>query len=235
MNPPPHRTRPKPLKFTESIDLSVHLNVDPKKPNQTVQGTMGLPNKIPGKETRVLVIAESLDNSPEVGAVKELADGYGTEETCQKIADGSFGPLDYDKIVATNGILKYMKKTCGRVLGPRGLMPNLKMETVVDMKNMEDTINKLKAGSLSFKCDKFGVLNMSVGNVKMSEEEVAENIKHVLQGLELAKPEGVKSKKGGNYKYWKSVSINTTMGVGSSRCIVATCDPNAAYFWRIPQ
>ena len=234
LNPAPPLPALKTRNFKESVDISVVLNVDPRKPNQQVQGSVALPagNGKPSPPIFVFVgESEMGEVEGEVGGmdgVKILG-----EQDMDKVRDGvaEFALPPNVRIIATPTVLPSLKKSLGRLLGPRSLMPNVKNGSVVAGYEVSGVVSTMLKGSVAFKCDKFGVLNFSIGTVEMGPEDLLANAKSVLEALEQAKPAGVKKNKG-NYKYWKRVSFNTTMGAGSVRAEIKTCDPTSAYFFR---
>lgn len=185
-------------KFDESVEIAIYLNVDPTKAEQIVRGTVALPNGT-GKTTRVLVVAkgEKVDEATEAGA-----DYVGLEEYINKIQNGWF---DFDVVIATPDVMGQIGKL-GRVLGPRGLMPNPKSGTVTF--DVAKAIQEVKAGRIEFRCDKFGVLHVAFGKSSFEKEKLLENVKTFIASILKAKPSVVKG------AYVKSISLSTTMGVG---------------------
>jgi len=184
-------------KFDETIVISSHLGVDPRHSDQLVRGTVVLPHGT-GKSLRVLVLAKG-DKIKE--ALSAGADFAG-EEFVKKIQEGW---LDVDAIVATPDMMGEVGKL-GRVLGPRGLMPNPKSGTVTF--DVTKAVNELKAGKIEFRVDKGSNVHAPVGKASFSEEKLLENAKAFLRELMRARPSGAKG------HYVKSLTISSTMGPG---------------------
>ena len=185
-----------PAKFDESVDLAVRLGVDPRHADQMVRGTVILPNGT-GKSVRVLVLTkgEKVKEAEEAGA-----DMVGSDEYVQKIQDGW---TDVDVIIATPDMMGQIGKL-GRVLGPRGLMPNPKVGTVT--MDIRKAVTEAKAGRVEYRVDKAGNIHCPVGRRSFSQEALAENITSVLMELNRAKPSAAKG------TYMQSCHISTTMG-----------------------
>jgi len=184
-------------KFDETVDVAVRLGVDPRHADQMVRGTCVLPHGT-GKSVRVLVIAQG-DRAKEAEAAG--ADFVGMEYI-QKIKDGW---LDTDVIVATPDVMGQLG-ALGRVLGPRGLMPNPKAGTVT--LDVAKAVREIKAGKIEFRVDKTGNLHAPVGKVSFAEEQLAENVQAFLDTVLRAKPAAAKG------TYIRSVTISSTMGPG---------------------
>jgi len=185
-------------KFDESVDLAVNLGVDPKKADQMVRGTVVLPHGT-GKTVRILVFAKG---EKEKEARDAGADHVGAEDLADKIQKGW---LDFDAVVATPDIMGVVGKL-GKVLGPRGLMPNPKTGTVTF--DVAKTVKEIRAGKVEYRVEKGGIAHVPVGRASFDEAKLAENAKAVLESLLKAKPSSSKG------KYLKGVSISTTMGPG---------------------
>lgn len=192
-------------KFDETIVVSSHLGVDPRHSDQLVRGTVVLPHGT-GKSLRVLVLAKG---EKEKEAVAAGADFAGAEEYVKKILDGW---LDIDAIVATPDMMGEVGKL-GRVLGPRGLMPNPKSGTVTF--DVAKAVKELKAGKIEFRVDKGANVHAPVGKASFSEDKLLENAQTFLRELMRAKPAASKG------HYVKSLTISSTMGPG------ITLDPSA--------
>ena len=186
------------IKFDESIDLSIRLGVDPKKPNQMVRGVVSLPHGT-GKDVKVLVICESDKNSD---ADKSGADFVGLEDYLDKIKSGW---LDFDVLITTPSCMPKIG-ILGRFLGPRGLMPNPKSGTVTN--DVVKAVKDVKSGKIDFKVDKFGIIHASFGKVSFSKDKMAENLKELLQTILKLKPNTLKG------VYVRSVAISSTMSPG---------------------
>jgi large subunit ribosomal protein L1 len=182
-------------KFDETVELSINLGVDVKKLQQPVRNSVVLPNGV-GKSVKVLVFAAGEDVER---ANKAGADYVGGQELVEKIKGGF---LDFDSVVATPDMMKTVSPL-GKVLGPRGLMPNPKSGTVT--KDVEGIVSELKKGRIDFKMDKDGNLHIPVGKISFDSGKLAENISTALNAVVAVKPSSVK----GNYL--RSVSLSLTM------------------------
>ena len=184
-------------KFDESVDVAVRLGVDPKHADQLVRGTVSLPHGT-GKSVRVLVITQG-DKAKEAEAAG--ADAVGVEYV-QKIKDGW---LDCDAIVATPDMMGQLG-ALGKILGPRGLMPNPKAGTVT--MDVAKAVKELKAGKIEFRVDKSGIVHAPIGKKSFSVDALAENLQHFLEAIVRAKPAAAKG------HYVRSVTVSSTMGPG---------------------
>ena len=184
-------------RFDESVEAHIKLGIDPRKSDQTVRSTVALPHGT-GKQVRVLAIAkgEKIKEAEEAGA-----DFVGGEEMVQKILDGW---MDFDAVVATPDMMGAVGSKLGRVLGPRGLLPNPKAGTVGF--NIGEIVKQIKAGRIEFRNDKTGVVHAPVGKASFEPEKIAENVRAFIKAVEQAKPEGAKG------TYLKSAYLTTTMG-----------------------
>jgi len=185
-------------KFDEGVDVAVRLGVDPKKADQMVRGTVVLPNGI-GRKVRVLVFAKG---QKEKEALDAGADVAGAEELIEKISQGW---LDFDKAVATPDMMGVVSKL-GKILGPRGLMPNPKVGTVTF--DVAKAIKEIKAGKVEFRVEKAGIVHAPVGKVSFGFDRLLENIRALLEVIIRAKPPTSKG------IYLRSVTLSTTMGPG---------------------
>ena len=186
------------VKFDETVDVAVRLGVDPRHADQMVRGTVILPNGL-GKEVKVLVFAKG---EKEKEALDAGADFIADEDMVKKIQDGWFG---FDKAVATPDMMGMVGKL-GRILGPRGLMPNAKTGTVTF--ELEKAINELKSGKIDFRVEKAGVIHAPVGKISFGAEKLIENVKAFLDKITALKPASSKG------TYYKTISISSTMGPG---------------------
>lgn len=184
-------------RFDESVEAHIKLGIDPRKSDQNVRATVALPHGT-GKQVRVLAIAkgEKIKEAEEAGA-----DYVGGEEMVQKILDGW---MDFDAVVATPDMMGAVGSKLGRILGPRGLLPNPKAGTVGF--NIGEIVRQIKAGRIEFRNDKTGVVHAPVGKASFEPEKIAENVRAFVKAVEQAKPEGAKG------TYLKSVYLTTTMG-----------------------
>ena len=185
-------------KFDETVEMAVRLGVDPRQADQNVRGTVSLPHGI-GKTVRVLAFAKG---EKEKEAQEAGADHVGAEDLIKKISDGWF---DFDKTVATPDMMAAVGRI-GKVLGPRGLMPNPKTGTVT--MEIGRAVKEIKAGKLEFRVDKAGIVHVPVGRASFSQEQLIDNAKAVLTSILRAKPPSAK----GNYV--RGVTISATMGPG---------------------
>ena len=187
-----------PVKFDETIDLSVNLGVDPRHADQIVRGTVSMPNGT-GKNVTILVLAkgDTVDKATAAGA-----DFAGSDEFLEKIKSGW---TDVDVIVATPEMMPELGKH-GRVLGPRGLMPNPKTGTVTN--DVEKAVKEIKSGKIEFKVEKNGIVHAGVAKMSFDEDKIAENVIAFVNAIKKAKPSGVKG------VYMKKVTVSSTMGPG---------------------
>ena len=187
-----------PPKFDESIEVSINLGVDPKHADQIVRGTVSLPNGI-GKDIKVLVFAK--DNLAEE-AIKAGADFVGSDDMVEKVKGGW---TDMDVVVAAPDMMAEVGKL-GRVLGPRGLMPNPKVGTVTN--DIEKSVKEVVAGKVEFRVDKLGVIGVSIGKMSFQKDQLIENIRACMGAILKAKPASVKG------IYFKKLTISSTMSPG---------------------
>ena len=185
-------------KFDEGVDLAIRLGVDPKKSDQMVRGTVVLPHGT-GKKVRVLAFAKG---QKEKEALDAGADFVGGEDLIEKISKGW---LEFDKAIATPDMMGLVSKL-GKILGPRGLMPNPKVGTVTF--DLERAVKEIKAGKVEFKAEKAGVVHVPVGKVSFGFGQLLENIKALLEVIMRAKPPTSKG------IYLRSIALSTTMGPG---------------------
>ena len=187
-----------PPKFDESIEVAINLGVDPKHSDQIVRGTVALPNGI-GKDIKVLVFAKD-DLAEE--AKKAGADFVGSDDMVEKVKGGWTG---MDVVVATPDMMAEVGKL-GRILGPRGLMPNPKTETVT--MDIAKAVTEVKAGKIEFRVEKNGIIHNSIGKVSFSKGKIVENARVFIEAILKAKPQAAKG------TYMKKVTITSTMGPG---------------------
>jgi large subunit ribosomal protein L1 len=185
-------------KFDETVDLAIRLGVDPRQADQNIRGTVALPHGM-GKTVRILAFAKG---EKEREAQEAGADFVGSDELSKKISDGW---LDFDKAVATPDMMAAVGRI-GKILGPRGLMPNPKTGTV--SLDIGKAVKEIKAGKLEFRVDKAGIVHVPVGRASFSAEQLLDNARTVLLTVLRAKPASAK----GNYV--KGVTVATTMGPG---------------------
>ncbi len=185
-------------KFDESVDVAIKLGVDPRHADQMVRGTCILPHGT-GKSVRVLVFAKG---EKEKEALDAGADHVGGDELAKQIQDGW---LDFDKAVATPDMMGVVGKL-GKILGPRGMMPNPKVGTVTF--DIAKAVSELKGGKVEFRVEKAGIVHCPVGRVSFGSEKLSENIRALLESIIRLKPSASKG------VYLKGMSLSTTMGPG---------------------
>ena len=184
--------------FKEALDIAVNLGIDPKKTDQAVRGATNLPHGN-GKTYKVAVFAEGEEAKD---ALDNGADKVGMEDLAE---DMKKGELDFDVIIATPATMKVVSPL-GQILGPKGLMPNPKSETVT--KDVKTAVKNAKAGQIRYKSDKQGIIHTRIGQVGYSEEQIRDNVEAFLSDLKKAKPPSSKG------VFISKVSISSTMGKG---------------------
>jgi len=199
-----------PVKFDESVDLAINLGVDPKHADQMVRGTISLPHGI-GKSTRVLVFAK---NEKEKEAREAGADFVGAEDLAKKIQDENW--FEFDRVIATPDMMGVVGRL-GKLLGPRGVMPNPKLGTVT--MDVTRAVREHKAGKLEYRVDKAGTIHLAIGKLSFDAAKLVDNIQALLDAIVRAKPATSKG------TYLKKISLSTTMGPGiridPSSCVTA--------------
>jgi len=185
-------------KFDETLDVAFRLGVDPRHADQMVRGTVVLPNGL-GKEVKVLVFAKG---EKETEAQEAGADYIGNDDLIEKIKGGWLG---FDKAVATPDMMASVGKI-GKILGPRGLMPNAKTGTVTF--DIDRAVNELKAGKIDFRVEKAGIVHAPMGKVSFGVEKIVQNFTALLETIMRLKPASSKG------AYLKGIAISTTMGPG---------------------
>ena len=186
------------VKFDETLDVAIKLNINPTKTDQNIRGVIDLPRGT-GKSVRIAVMAKGEEAKV---AEDSGADIVGNEDLSQKISDGK---IDFDLLIATPDMMPTIGKL-GKILGPKGLMPNPKLGTVT--KDLSTAIKKAKAGQVQFKNDKAGIVHAGIGKLKFKESDLLDNLKSFYNEINKSKPVTVK----GNFI--KKVSIASTMGFG---------------------
>jgi len=187
-----------PAKFDQSVDVAVRLGVDPRKADQNIRGSVVLP-KGTGKKFRILVFAKG---EKEIEAKNAGADFVGADDLVQKIQGGW---TDFDRVIATPDMMGQVGRL-GKVLGPRGLMPNPKTGTVTF--DIQQAIDQIKAGKVDFRVDKGGIVHAPIGKLSFSAEDLAENFKELISALVKMKPATSKG------TYVQNIALSSTMGVG---------------------
>jgi large subunit ribosomal protein L1 len=185
--------------FDETVELALRLGVNPKHADQMVRGTVVLPHGLGGKSRRVLVIAagEKAKEAEEAGA-----DVVGGEEIVQKIQGGW---LEFDAVVATPDMMKSVGRL-GKILGPRGLMPNPKTGTVTF--DVARAVNEIKAGKVEYRVDRTAIIHAPIGKVSFGPEKLLENARMLIDSVIKARPASAKG------RYVKSIALSSTMGPG---------------------
>ena len=186
-------------KFDESVDIAVRLGVDPKHADQMVRGAVVLPHGT-GKSQRVVVVAKG-DKANEARAAG--ADSVGAEDLVEKIQKENW--TDFDSMVATPDMMGLVGRL-GRVLGPKGLMPNPKVGTVTN--DVAKAVRELKAGRVEFRVEKAGIVHARIGKVSFGSQKLLENARSLLELLQRLKPASAKG------QYMRSITVSTTMGPG---------------------
>lgn len=187
------------VKFTESVDVSVRLGIDPRKTDQNVRGSVVLPKGI-GKKVRVAVFAPETEAQE---AKQAGADIVGLEDLAEQVKKD--GGLDVDVVIATPSAMKVVG-TIGQILGPKGLMPNPKVGTVTQ--NVKQAVENAKTGQVRYRNDKAGIIHCSIGKCDFNIADLKENLLGLVGALKKAKPDTSKG------VYLKKVSVSTTMGPG---------------------
>lgn len=200
-------------KFDETVEISVNLGVDPRKPGQNIRSTTVLPNGT-GKAIRVAVFAADADAATAEAAGADLV---GADDLIDQV---SKGVIEFDRCVATPAMMPKLGKIA-RILGPRGLMPNPKLGTVTT--DVAKGVKMLKGGQVQFRTEKTGIVHAGIGKASFKEEALAENVRSFMVALANLKPEGQKG------TYIKGVSLSSTMGPGFT-VDVANVDPASARF-----
>ncbi|MEK0086112.1 50S ribosomal protein L1 [Benzoatithermus flavus] len=185
-------------KFDETIEVSLNLGVDPRHADQMVRGTVNLPHGT-GKTLRVAVFAKG-DKADEARAAG--ADVVGAEDLAERIQGGT---IDFDRCIATPDMMPLVGRL-GRILGPRGLMPNPKLGTVTP--NVREAVEAAKGGQVQFKVEKAGIVHAGVGKASFDEDKLVANVRAFVDAVNKAKPSGAKG------TYLKRANISSTMGPG---------------------
>jgi len=186
------------VKFTESVDVSINLGIDPRKSEQAVRGSVVLPHGI-GKKVRVAVFAqgEQAETAKEAGA-----DKIGFDDLAEDIKAGN---LNFDVVIATPDAMRIVGQL-GQILGPKGLMPNPKIGTVSD--DVANAVRNAKTGQVRYRVDKSAIIHCTIGKINFTAENLKENLEALIADINKAKPPGAKG------VYLKRVTLSTTMGPG---------------------
>jgi large subunit ribosomal protein L1 len=185
-------------KFDETVEIAMNLNIDPRKPDQNLRGTVMLPHGT-GKSVRVAVFARG-DKAKEAEAAG--ADVVGAEDLAEKVQAGE---IDFDRAVATPDMMAVVGRL-GKILGPRGLMPNPRLGTVTQ--NVTEAVKAVKGGQVEFRAEKAGIVHAGVGKASFTEDALIDNVRAFVGAITRGKPSGVKG------TYIKRVALSSTMGPG---------------------
>jgi len=185
-------------KFDESVEIAVNLGVDPRHADQQVRGVVALPSGT-GRDVRVAVIAK---DAKAAEATAAGADIVGAEELVERIQGGF---MEFDRVIATPDMMALVGRL-GKVLGPRGLMPNPRVGTVTP--NVAQAVKDAKGGSIEFRTEKTGIIHAGIGKASFTEDQLLANVKAMVDALNKAKPAGAKG------TYIKKISLSSTMGPG---------------------
>ena len=185
-------------KFDETVEVSMNLNLDPRKPDQNLRGTVMLPHGT-GKAMRVAVFARG-DRAKEAEAAG--ADIIGAEDLAERVQAGQ---IDFDRAIATPDLMSLVGRL-GKILGPRGLMPNPRLGTVTQ--NVAEAVRAAKGGQVEFRAEKAGIVHAGVGKASFTEAALADNVRAFVGAIVRGKPSGVRG------TYIKRVSVSSTMGPG---------------------
>jgi large subunit ribosomal protein L1 len=185
-------------KFDETVEVAVNLGVDPRHADQMVRGVVSLPNGT-GKSVRVAVFAKG-DKADEATAAG--ADIVGADDLAERVTAGD---IEFERCIATPDMMPVVGKL-GKVLGPRGLMPNPKLGTVTN--DVTEAIQAVKGGQVEFRVEKAGIIHAGIGKVSFSEDQLVANLRAFVDALNRAKPSGAKG------SYMKRIAVSTTMGLG---------------------
>ena len=185
-------------KFNETIEISFNLGVDPKQADQMVRGVVNLPEGT-GKTVKVAVFARDA-KAKEAEAAG--ADIVGSDDLAETVKSGKF---DFDRVISTPDMMAVVGQL-GKVLGPKGLMPNPKLGTVTD--NISDAVKNIKGGSVEYRVEKAGIVHAGIGKADFSESAIKNNVLAIIEAIQSAKPTGAKG------TYIKGITLTSTMGVG---------------------
>jgi len=185
-------------KFDETVEVAMNLNLDPRKPDQNLRGAVMLPHGT-GKAVRVAVFARG-DRAKEAEAAG--ADVVGAEDLAEKVQAGQ---IDFDRAIATPDMMALVGRL-GKILGPRGLMPNPRLGTVTQ--NVTEAVQAAKGGQVEFRAEKAGIVHAGVGKVSFTDKDLADNVRAFVGAITRGKPSGVRG------TYIKKVSVSSTMGPG---------------------
>lgn len=182
-------------KFVESVDVAVNLGVDPRKSEEVVRGVVSLPHGN-GRVIKIAVFASSDDRK---AAIDAGADIVGLEEL---VAQVSKGDIDFDVCIATQSSMQHVSKVA-KILGPKGLMPNIKTGTITS--KVADTVTAIRNGQVQFRCDQHAIVHLKIGNINFDVQKLVDNLKSVVEAIIAAKPQNFKG------VYIKTIYVSTTM------------------------
>ena len=185
-------------KFDESVEVAVNLGVDPRHADQQVRGVVNLPSGT-GRDVRVAVIAK---DAKAAEATAAGADVVGAEDLVERIQGGF---MEFDRVIATPDMMALVGRL-GKILGPRGLMPNPRVGTVTP--NVAQAVKDAKGGAIEFRVEKSGIVHAGIGKISFTEEALTSNVKALIEALNRSKPSGAKG------TYIKRISLSSTMGPG---------------------
>jgi large subunit ribosomal protein L1 len=213
----------------ETIEFALNLNLDPRKPGQNIRGSVSLPHGT-GKLVRVAVFTEDADAAK--NALESGASFAGGEELVDQIVEGNLSVDSFDRSIASQGIMGYLSKKLARTLGPRGLMPNAKVGTLVKSSDELDSVIKAQlAGQAQFRTDKAGIIHVGFGKASFGKEKLLDNLKEVIAELYRNKPEayGKGKKPSKTAIYILKGHLTATQG-SSVKLDTRTIDPNSTYY-----
>ena len=185
-------------KFNETIEISFNLGVDPKQADQMVRGVVNLPEGT-GKTVKVAVFARDAKAKE---AEEAGADIVGSDDLAEIVKNGKF---DFDRVISTPDMMAVVGQL-GKILGPKGLMPNPKLGTVTD--NVADAVKNIKGGSVEYRVEKAGIVHAGIGKADFSESAIKNNVMAIIDAIQSAKPSGAKG------TYIKGITLTSTMGIG---------------------
>lgn len=230
----------------ETIELSLNLNLDPRKPGQAIRGSTSLPHGT-GKKVIVAVFAPD-DESETIQAIKDAgASHVGGASLIESIAGGTVA-VNFDRALATPDMMPQLSKIA-RILGPRGLMPNAKLDTIQTADKLSDAVKAQSAGMVQFRTDKNGIIHAGVGKGSFTPEQLSDNIREFMNAIQNIKPEsfgkgkkkvsnakgkgGSKKSGGGNDKFYLKAHLGASQGKGSCNIDLNTLDPTSSYFMQV--
>jgi len=229
----------------ETIELAINLNVDPRRPGQALRGSMVLPHGT-GKTVSCLVFTS---DETTIEEAKNVGHEAGGEELIDKIKRGEISIDQYQRALATKETLPRLQKQLARLLGPRGLMPNLKTNTVFDEGTALLTSLKEQSSTVTYRTESGGILHFPIGRGSFNSQQLKDNLQTICQTIQDVKPEqygkgkkkkavgksGNSKKQSKNVKYWLKAHLTATQGKGSVRLDLRTIDPTSPFFMKEPE